>query len=135
MTSKNLPWQNTTEATKTSSNRTERKCTNVTNRRSRVGLSTPFYPNPLQLQDAGFVLVRIALLFTDSIMHNCRSNQSALMTRCGTDLRHQYGIIGSKSQTFFSRNAIRVGSEEGRLFLQVTHSVLLSATFFGLRYI
>ena len=54
---------------------------------------------PLQLQDARFVLV--TRIFTDLIMHNCRSNQSALMTRFGTDLRHQYGIFGGKSQTSF----------------------------------
>ena len=81
MTSKNLPWHrltaqlylkslfvtkqevpfiNTSEATKRSSNRTENgKCTKVTSRRSREGLSTLFYTNPLQLQDARFVLVRI----------------------------------------------------------------------------
>ena len=35
-------------------------------------------------------------------------------------LRHQYGIFGSKSQTSFSRNATRAGSEEGRLFLQAS---------------
>ena len=51
-------------------------------------------------------------------MHNYRSNQLALMIRFGTDLRHQYGIFGGKSQTSFSRNATRVGSEEGRLFSQ-----------------
>ena len=51
-------------------------------------------------------------------MHNYRSNQSALMTRFGTDLRHQYGIFGGKSQTSFTRNATRAGSEEGRLFSQ-----------------
>ena len=84
MTSKNLPWHGLTaqlylkfllvtqqvvpfinmgEATKRSSNRTEKgKCTNVTNRRSRVGLSTPFCTNPLQLQNARFVLVRIFTL-------------------------------------------------------------------------
>ena len=67
LTSKNLPWHglnsstllkillitqhevpfiNTREATKRSSNRTENgKCTDVTNRRSRVGLSTPIYTN------------------------------------------------------------------------------------------
>ena len=33
-------------------------------------------------------------------------------------LRHQYGFFGGKSQTSFSRNATRVGSEEGRLFSQ-----------------
>ena len=68
MTSKNLPWHgltaqlylkflsvtqhevpfiNTSEATKRSSNRTENgKCTNVTDRRSRVGLSTPILHKP-----------------------------------------------------------------------------------------
>ena len=51
------------------------------------------------------------------IMHNYRSNQSVLTTRFGTDLCHQYGIFG-QSQTLFSRNATRAGSEEGRLFLQ-----------------
>ena len=67
MTSKNLPWHgltaqlflkfllitlhevpfiNTTEVTKRLSNRTENgKCTDVTNCRSRVGLSTPIYKN------------------------------------------------------------------------------------------
>ena len=33
-------------------------------------------------------------------------------------LRHQYGIFGGKSQTSFSRNATRAGSEEGQLFSQ-----------------
>ena len=75
---------------------------------------------PLQLQDARFVLV--TRIFTDLIMHNYRSNQSALMTRFGTDLRHQYGIFGGKSQTSFLRNATRAGSEEGRLFSQATPS-------------
>ena len=51
-------------------------------------------------------------------MHNYRSNQSALMTRFRTDLRHQYGIFGSKLQTSFSRNTTRARSEEGRLFSQ-----------------
>ena len=46
-------------------------------------------------------------------MHNYRSNQSALMTRCGTDFRHQYGIFEGESQTSFTRNATRAGSEEG----------------------
>ena len=49
-------------------------------------------------------------------MHNYRSNQSAFMARFGTDLRHQYGIFGGKSQTAFSRIATRPWSEEGRLF-------------------
>ena len=40
------------------------------------------------------------------------------MTRFVTDLRHQYGIFGGKSQTSFSRNATRAGSEEGELFKQ-----------------
>ena len=46
-------------------------------------------------------------------MHNYRSNQSALMTRFGTDLRHQYGIFGGKSQTSFTRNAT-LGRERRR---------------------
>ena len=54
-------------------------------------------------------------IFTDLVKHNYRSNQSAFMTRFRTDLRHQYGIFGGKSQTSFSRNATRAGSEEGRL--------------------
>ena len=45
-------------------------------------------------------------------------NQSVLMTRCRTDLHHQYGIFGSKSQTSFSRNATRARSDEGQLFSQ-----------------
>ena len=107
-----MPFINTSEATKRSSNRTENgKCTDVTNRRSRVGLSTPIYTNHRQL----FSLSRI---FTDLIMHNYQSNQSALMTRCGTDFRHQYGIFGCESQKSFTRNATWAGSEEGRLFSQ-----------------
>ena len=57
--------------------------------------------------------------FTYLIMHNYRSNQSALVTRFGTDLCHEYGIFGGQSQMSFSRNATRAGSKEGRLFLQV----------------
>ena len=60
VTQQEVHFTNTSEATKRSSNRTENgKCTNVTNRRSREGLSTPFYTNPLQLQDARFVLARL----------------------------------------------------------------------------
>ena len=122
VTQQEVPFTNTSEATKRSSNWTENgKCTNVTNRRSREGLSTPFYTNPLQLQDARFVLVRIyslSRIYRDLIMHNYRSNQSALMTRFGTDLRHQYRIFGGKSQTSFSQNATWIGSKEGRLFSQ-----------------
>ena len=51
-------------------------------------------------------------------LHDYRSNQSALMTRCATDSRNQYGIFCGESQTSFSRNATRVGSDEGRLFSQ-----------------
>ena len=39
-------------------------------------------------------------------------------------LRHQYGIFGGESQTSFTRNATRAGSEEGQLFWQAK---LLSA--------
>ena len=59
-------------------------------------------------------------IFTDLILHNYRSNQSALMTRFGTDLRHQYGIFGGELQTSFTRNATRAGSKEGRLFSQAS---------------
>ena len=52
------------------------------------------------------------------IMHNYQSNKSAIMTRCRTDLCHQYGVFGGKSLTFFTWNATRAGSEEGRLFSQ-----------------
>ena len=38
-------------------------------------------------------------------------------------VRHQYGIFGGKSQTPFTRNATRAGSEEGRLFSQATINV------------
>ena len=60
----------------------------------------------------------LSRIFTDLIMHNYRLNQSALMTRFGTDPRHQYGIFGGKSQTSFSQNATRAGSEQGWLFSQ-----------------
>ena len=49
----------------------------------------------------------------DLIIHNHWSNESALMTRCGTDLSHQYGIFCSESQMSFLRNATWAGSEEG----------------------
>ena len=64
-------------------------------------------------------------IFTDLVMHNYRSNQSVFMIRFGTDWRHQYGIFGGKSQTSFSRNATRAGSEEGRLFSQATRTINL----------
>ena len=39
-------------------------------------------------------------------MHNYRSIQSALMTRCGTDFRHQCGNFGGKSQTSFTETPL-----------------------------
>ena len=39
-------------------------------------------------------------------------------------VRHQYGIFGGKSQTSFTRNATRAGSEEGWLFSQARWSHL-----------
>ena len=74
------------------------------NCRSRVCLSTPVY------------LFSLSRIFTDLIMHNYRSNQSALMTRCGTDFRHQYGIFGGESQTSVSRNATRPGAKKEGCF-------------------
>ena len=118
VTQQEVPFTNTSEATKKSSNWTENgKCTNVTNRRSCEGLSTPFSAIITRRQ-----IVLVTRIFTDLIMHNYLSNQSALMTRFGTDLRHQYGIFGGKSQTSFLRNAARARSEEGRLFSQATHN-------------
>ena len=38
------------------------------------------------------------------------------MIRCRTDWRHHYETFCGESQTSFSRNATRAGSEEGRLF-------------------
>ena len=110
MTSKNLPWHgltvqlflkfllitqhevpfiNTSEVTKRLSNRTEHgKCTDVTNCRSCVGLSTPIYTNHCynyRTPDLFWWVFSLSRIFTDLITHNYRSNQSALMTRCGTD--------------------------------------------------
>ena len=116
VTQQEVPFTNTNEATKRLSNWTENvKCTNVTNHRSHEGLSTPLSATITRRQ-----ICLVTHIFTDLIMHNYRLNQSALMTRFGTDLRHQYGIFGGKSQTSFSRNATRAGSEEGQLFSQAT---------------
>ena len=60
----------------------------------------------------------LSRIFTDLIMHIYWSNQSALMTRCRTDFRHQYGILCGESQTSFTRNATRAGSKAGQLFSQ-----------------
>ena len=49
-------------------------------------------------------------------MHNYRSNQSALMTRCGTDFRHQYGIFGGESQTSVLRNGTLPGAKKDGCF-------------------
>ena len=90
---------------KRSSNWTENgKCTDVTNRRSRV-----------------VTVFSLSRIFMDLIMHDYWSNQSALMTRCGTEFRHQCGIFVGESQTSFMRNATRAGNEEGRLFSQATN--------------
>ena len=109
VTQQEVHFTNTSEATKRSSNRTENgKCTDVTNRRSRVGLSTPIYTNHrynYKTPDLFWWVFSLSRIFTDLIMHNYRSNQSALMTRCRTDFRHLYGIFGSKSKTSFLRNA------------------------------
>ena len=62
----------------------------------------------------------LSCIFTDLIMHYYWSNQSVLMTRCGTDFRHQYGIFCGESQTSFTRNTTRAESKEGRLFSQAS---------------
>ena len=120
VTQQEVPFTNMSEATKRSSNQTENcKCTNVTNCRSREGLSTQTRYN-YKTPDLFWREYSLSHRFRDLIMHNYRSNQSALMTRFRADLRHQYGIFSGKSQTSFTRNATRAGSEEGRLFLQAT---------------
>ena len=119
---------NTSEATKRSSNRTERQKYRCHKPSKSCKLVNPIlHKPPLQLQDARFVLVSIFNVpYIYLIMHNYRSNQSALMTRCETEFRHQYGIFGGKSQTSFTGNATSTlaGSEEGRLFSQVASRIM-----------
>ena len=78
-------------------------------------LSTPIYTNHRYNYKTPD-LFSLSRIFTDLIMHNYRSNQSALMTRCGTDFRHQYGIFGGESQTSVSRNATRPGAKKDGCF-------------------
>ena len=85
------------------------------NCQSRVCLSTPIYTNHRYNYKTPD-LFSLSCIFTDLIMHNYRSNQSALMTRCGTDFRHQYGIFGGESQTSVSRNATRPGAKKDSCF-------------------
>ena len=56
-------------------------------RRSRVGLSTPFYT-----VSQHWIIIKL-------IMQNCSVDQLAFLSGFGTDLRHQYGISGCESQT------------------------------------
>ena len=85
------------------------------NCRSRECLSTPIYTNrPYNYKTPD--LFSLSRLFRDLIMHNYRSNQSALMTRCETDFRHQYGIFRGESQTSVSRNATRSGAKKDGCF-------------------
>ena len=76
-------------------------------------------------------LFSLSRIFTDLIMHNYRSNQSALMTRCGTDFRHQYGIFGGESQTSVSRNATRPGAKKDGCFRRLTFCP--KYTIYGIR--
>ena len=91
------------------------------NCRSRVCLSTPIYTNHRYNYKTPD-LFSLSRIFTDLIMHNYRSNQSALMTRCGTDFRHQYGIFGGESQTSVSRNATRPGAKKDSCFRRLTRT-------------
>ena len=72
-------------------------------------------------------LLWVRIFTVPRIMHNYRSNQSSLMTRCEADLRHQYGIFGGKSQTSFLRNATRARREEGRLLSQARCVIAINA--------
>ena len=124
ITQQEVPFINTIEAAKRASNRTEKgECTDVTNHQSHVGLSTQIYTSHhynYQTPDLFWWVFSLSHIFTDLIMHNYRLNQSALMTRCGTDFHHQYGIFGDESQTSFMRNATQARSQEGRLFSQAS---------------
>ena len=90
-------------------------------------------PFNYKMPDLFWWVFSLSRIFTDLIMHNYRSNQSALMTRCGTDFRHQYGIFSSKSQTSFTRNTIWARSKEGWLFSQATFPS--SSSFFSFFYV
>ena len=85
-------------------------------------------------QDVGIVFVRIFNIphIYELIVHNYRSNQSVLMTRCGTDLRHQYGIFCGESQPSFFRNVTRGRSKEGRLFSQAKRVLGEEESFKGI---
>ena len=101
------------------------------NCRSRVCLSTPIYTNQRYNYKTPD-LFSLSRIFTDLIMHNYRLNQSALMTRCGTDFRHQYGIFGGESQTSVSRNATRPGAKKDGCFrrLELGRLVCFKCLFF-----
>lgn len=87
-------------------------------------LGDPILHKP-SLEEARFVLVMIFILHFTDLMHNYQSNRSALLTRCGTDLCYQYGILGSKSQTSFLWDATQVRSKEGRLFSQAKNKYII----------
>ena len=101
------------------------------NCRSRVCLSTPIYTNHRYNYKTPD-LFSLSRIFTDLIMHNYRSNQSALMTRCGTDFRHQYGIFGGESQTSVSRNATRPGAKKDGCFRRLLVQVIALTTTIGM---
>ena len=120
--SSEVPFINTSEATKRSSIKPNRerqmyKCHELLKSCGLVNLN--LHKPPLQLITRRQIIIfSLSRIFTDLIMHSYRSNRSVLMTRCRTDFRHQYGMLfGGESQTSFTRNVIRAGSE-GRLFLQ-----------------
>ena len=94
------------------------------NCRRRVCLSTPINTNHRYNYKTPD-LFSLSRIFTDLIMHNYRSNQSALMTRCGTDFRHQYGIFGGESQTSVSRNATRPGAKKDGCFRRLFHCLFI----------
>ena len=55
---------------------------------------------------------------TEQRKANVQKSQTVDRPDAGPDFRHQYGIFCGESQTSFTRNATRAGSEEGRLFSQ-----------------
>ena len=115
ITQHEVPFINTSEVTKKSSNRTENgKCTDHKPSKSCRLVNPNLNKHRYNYKTPD--LFSLSRIFTDLIMHNYRSNQSALMTRCGTDLRHQYGNFGGKSQTSVSRNATRPGAKKDGCF-------------------
>ena len=103
-----MPFINTSEATKRSKDRTENgKCTNVTNRRSRVGQSTSFY-NGQSLKynrlsksswkinknkSQGFLLMLIEAIKPENIAHFPERILRHFLTRVCESSTHDFYVL------------------------------------------